>query len=68
MKKPALFFALLLASPLLATGYAQVMPGVDVGKAAPPLRALDQFGKEQTLASLMSAKGLVLLFFRSSDW
>jgi len=28
----------------------------------------DQFGKEQTLASLMRAKGLVLLFFRSSDW
>jgi hypothetical protein len=58
----------LLALLLVATGSTHVMPGVDVGKAAPALRVHDQFGKEQTLASLMGAKGLVLLFFRSSDW
>jgi len=58
----------LLALLLAATGSAQVMPGVDIGKAAPALQVHDQFGKEQTLASLMRAKGLVLLFFRSSDW
>jgi hypothetical protein len=68
MKTSALLLALLLAALLVATGSAQVMPGVDVGKAAPALQSRDQFGKEQTLASLMGAKGLVLLFFRSSDW
>jgi len=47
---------------------AQDMPGVPAGKPAPPFRARDQFGKEQTLSSLMGPNGLVLLFFRSSDW
>lgn len=68
MKTFALLLAGLLASLSLATGSTQAMPGVDIGKAAPALRAHDQFGKEQTLASLMGAKDLVLLFFRSSDW
>jgi len=47
---------------------AQDMPGVPAGKLAPPFRAQDQFGKEQTLASLVGPNGLVLLFFRSADW
>jgi peroxiredoxin len=46
----------------------QDMPGVPAGKLAPPFRARDQFGKEQTLSSLMGRNGLVLLFFRSADW
>lgn len=68
MRKSALSFVLFLISLLVATGSAQVMPGLDAGKPAPALRAVDQFGKEQTLTSLMGTKGLVLLFFRSSDW
>ncbi len=62
-----LFVGLLLLG--LATSLAaQQMPGVPVGKTAPTFRAKDQFGKEQTLSSLMGSNGLVLLFFRSADW
>ena len=46
----------------------QGMPGVLTGKSAPSFRARDQFGKEQTLSSLMGPNGVVLLFFRSADW
>jgi hypothetical protein len=46
----------------------QEMPGVPTGKSAPSFRARDQFGKEQTLSSLMGPNGVVLLFFRSADW
>jgi hypothetical protein len=46
----------------------QDMPGVAVGKSAPTFQARDQFGKEQTISSLMGRNGLVLVFFRSADW
>jgi hypothetical protein len=62
---------LLVGLVLLGTALslaAQDMPGVPAGKPAPPLRARDQFAKEQTLSSLMGPNGLVLLFFRSADW
>ena len=42
--------------------------GLDPGKKAPPFSARDQFGHEQTLATLKGSKGTVLLFFRSADW
>ncbi len=42
--------------------------GFEVGRKAPAFSALDQFGREETLASLQGAKGTVLLFFRSADW
>jgi hypothetical protein len=58
-----LFLLLLLSSLPLAQ-----MPGIDAGKLAPDFHVLDQFGKQQSLASLMESKGLVLLFFRSADW
>jgi hypothetical protein len=47
---------------------AQETPGISTGKPAPSFRARDQFGKEQTLSSLMGPNGLALLFFRSADW
>jgi hypothetical protein len=59
---------LLLILFLMGTAFLQGMPGIETGKAAPAIHALDQFGHEQTTASLMGPKGLVLLFFRSSDW
>ena len=42
--------------------------GLAVGQKAPAFSARDQFGREQTLASLKGPKGAVLLFFRSADW
>ncbi len=65
MGRSAVGLVLLGAALTLA---AQDMPGIRVGTLAPPLRARDQFAKEQTLASLMGPNGLALLFFRSADW
>jgi hypothetical protein len=42
--------------------------GLAVGQKAPAFSARDQFGREQTLATLKGPKGTVLLFFRSADW
>lgn len=42
--------------------------GPAVGSRVPQFKARDQFGNEQTLASLVGEKGAVLLFFRSADW
>lgn len=42
--------------------------GLSPGDQAPVFRAVDQFGHEQTIQSLMGKNGLVLLFFRSADW
>jgi hypothetical protein len=48
--------------------YSSGNAGVAVGKSAPTFQARDQFGKEQTISSLMGRNGLVLVFFRSADW
>ena len=43
--------------------------GPATGTKAPDIGTLsDQNGQPRTLASLMGAKGLVLLFFRSAAW
>ena len=42
--------------------------GLAVGQKAPAFTARDQFGQEQSLATLRGPKGTVLLFFRSADW
>jgi len=38
------------------------------GDPAPPFKALDQFGNEQTNKTVAGKNGTVLLFFRSADW
>lgn len=42
--------------------------GLAVGQKAPAFSARDQFGAQQTLATLKGPKGTILLFFRSADW
>ena len=42
--------------------------GPAVGSRVPPFKAPDQFGNEQTPASLVGERGAVILFFRSADW
>jgi hypothetical protein len=64
---------LLLVGVIISLGIgfsakAEDMPGVAVGKSAPTFQARDQFGKQQTISSLMGRNGLVLVFFRSADW
>jgi hypothetical protein len=63
--KPFLLSLIFLSIQPLSS---QQMPGLQTGKVAPAIHARDQFGKEQTTTSLAGPKGLVLLFFRSSDW
>jgi hypothetical protein len=42
--------------------------GPGLGEPAPPIRAVDQYGKPRDFASLRGPKGLWILFFRSADW
>jgi peroxiredoxin len=62
--------ALLAVTALLSTSHARAAePGPQVGDAfSHELAAPDQSGRQQTLASLMGEKGVVVLFVRSADW
>jgi len=42
--------------------------GPEVGAVVPAFSAADQDGRTRTLASVMGAKGAMLVFFRSADW
>ncbi len=42
--------------------------GLGVGAVAPPFRARNQSGEQQSLKSVAGRNGTVLLFFRSADW
>jgi hypothetical protein len=42
--------------------------GLSVGQMAPDFSVSDQFGRQQSLATLKGKTGTVLLFFRSADW
>jgi hypothetical protein len=42
--------------------------GPAVGERIPPFRLKDQYGNEQTVASLRGRHGLLLAFVRSADW
>ncbi len=42
--------------------------GLSVGQMAPDFSVSDQFGRQQSLATLKGKNGTVLLFFRSADW
>jgi len=41
--------------------------GPRVGELAPPLEALDQFGKTQTLRTISGPKGALIIFDLSAD-
>jgi hypothetical protein len=42
--------------------------GPRIGQRVPDFSGTDQFGRTQTLASSLGAKGVMLVFFRSADW
>lgn len=42
--------------------------GPQVGELVPEFSAPDQFGRTQTLQSIMGPNGVMLLFNRSADW
>jgi hypothetical protein len=67
MTKWILAMALVLSS--MVNGATAQDRGPAVGTIAPDIGTpSDQSGQPRTLASLMGAKGLVLLFFRSAAW
>lgn len=42
--------------------------GPQVGEIVPDFSAVDQFGRMQTLKTIMGPDGAMLLFNRSADW
>jgi hypothetical protein len=42
--------------------------GPQVGDRVPEFSLKDQFGKTQTIESIMGPKGAMLVFVRSADW
>lgn len=42
--------------------------GPQVGEIASPFSGVDQFGRTQTLSSVMGPAGTMVVFFRSADW
>ena len=42
--------------------------GPQVGEAVPDFSAPDQFGRTQTLKSILGPNGAMLVFNRSADW
>ena len=69
---PVLYFISFLAFPNAqensSTKSVSPTRGLPVGQKAPAFAARDQFGHEQSNATLKGSNGTVLLFFRSADW
>lgn len=42
--------------------------GPQVGQVVPDFSAVDQFGRTQTLKSIVGPNGAMLIFNRSADW
>jgi hypothetical protein len=60
---------------LALTLYAQPASRIDVsklgpqvGERAPDFSLSDQYGKTQTLRSILGPRGAMLVFVRSADW
>ena len=65
------FSVLILLTAASVAGSAQSKPiavGPAVGKPVPAFSASDQFGRTQTLESIMGPEGAMLVFYRSADW
>ena len=66
---PKWIVAMVVVLAAISQGAAAQNLGPAVGTKAPDIGTpSDQHGQPRTLASLMGAKGLVLLFFRSAAW
>lgn len=67
MRKP-LTLGIAIGLAALAQTPRPAKTGPAVGDVVPAFSATDQAGRAQTLASVMGAKGVMLVFFRSADW
>ena len=66
--RKALTLGLAIGLAALAQTPRPAKTGPAVGELVPSFSATDQNGRAQALASLMGAKGVMLVFFRSADW
>jgi hypothetical protein len=60
--------ALTVAAVLHAQSANLAAIGPQIGTPAGDFGGIDQFGRAQTLQTLMGRDGLMLVFFRSADW
>ena len=74
MRRIAAFLCVVLGSAVI---HAQTPPreridvsrlGPRVGERVPDFSLKDQYGKTQTLQSIMGPRGAMLVFQRSADW
>lgn len=69
MRRRFFVYALLVAHAVTLAGQPDIDAlGPQVGTAIPPFSALDQFGRPQTLDSIVRAQGAMVVFYRSADW
>jgi hypothetical protein len=68
VRRLTLALLLLLSGTLSAQQPDVSALGPRIGAAVPDFAAVDQFGRAQTLQTLMGRDGLMLVFFRSADW
>ena len=71
-------YGVLLAAVITFSTLAQAPPpaqpvdvdriGPQVGDVVPDFSAVDQFGRTQTLKSIVGPNGAMLFFNRSADW
>ena len=65
----ACLLQLLCAGALMTASQPDVTTlGPQVGSTLPVFAATDQFGRTQSLASVMGAAGAMVVFYRSADW
>jgi len=64
----SLFVALIFGVALSAQVPDLTLLAPRAGASVPEFAAVDQFGRAQTLQTLMRREGLMLVFFRSADW
>jgi len=68
MMGKALILGTAIGLVALAQNPRPAKTGPAVGEIVPAFSATDQNGRIQTLASVIGAKGAMLVFFRSADW
>jgi hypothetical protein len=69
MRRRFLVYALMVAHAVTFASQPDIAAlGPQVGAEIPRFAALDQFGRRQTLESIVGAQGAMVVFYRSADW
>ena len=70
MLRRLFLYALLVLSAVVAPAAQRDIAslGPQVGARVPDFSGVDQFGRTQTLQTVLGPEGAMLVFFRSADW